>query len=125
MRRLLPVLLALVLPLSACADSTEPDDTTTLQIQGTVTNAATGAPVAGASVQIGRIEYSNTPSWPTRRVFTDSQGRYTLSSGGKRCSDQGLHFTVDAPGYLHIFILPTVRCTEEAQTFNFALKPLP
>jgi len=103
---------------------------TTIQVQGTVTAADDGSPIAGASVELRLVVPTSIASWTSRSVgssTTDAQGHYSLSyvkEGG--CGDL-FSLVVNAQGFTgdHVGWLlddPHVTCTEEVQTFDFQLE---
>ncbi len=104
----------------------EPD--TTIQVQGQVTAADDGSPIAGASVELRLVVPTSIASWTSRSVgssTTDAQGHYSLSyvkEGGclfvLKVNAQG--FTGDSVGWL--FDDPDVTCTDKVQTFDFQLE---
>ena len=107
----------------------EPD--TTIQVQGQVTAADDGSPIAGASVELRLVVPTSIASWTSRSVgssTTDAQGHYSLSYVKEgRCGDlfvlvvntQG--FTGESIGFLDG---PHLTCTGALQTFDVQLKRL-
>ena len=111
--------LVLSTALAAC-DSTEPK-LTYLNFEGTVTDAATGSPIAGATVAVA--DFSGSFAFFGRTLqstFTDSQGRYTLSYPG--CA-QNPYVNVFAADYN--LADQEVSCMETAQVLDFALNRTP
>ncbi len=95
---------------------------TTIQVQGTVTAADDGSPIAGASVQVSKFL-----SDQTTQVQTNNQGDYSLSFLDTGCSpERGLFFIwASADGFQLLFLgagKTSVRCTEELQTIDFQLE---
>jgi hypothetical protein len=106
--------LACFLVLIACG-STEPIEKNLL-FEGTITNAATGAPIAGAGVSVGNGRF------PVPEIFqstaSDLQGHYTLPHSG--CIFDP-YIYVGASGYLAG--QEKVGCKPDSQTLNFSLTP--
>jgi hypothetical protein len=95
---------------------------TILRLRGTVTAAATGAPIAGASVALSW----GAGAFGTGRniVFTDSLGAYSLTQdfGGTRFSCNGMGLGAGATGFKGGGYPPgSILCVEDVQLFNFAL----
>ena len=114
--RWFPLRLTCLLLVIACGSSTGPSGD--LLLEGTVTSAATGAAISGATVGVGdgsgfviQIQQSTT---------TDSQGRYTLSHQG--CINNP-YVEVTATGY--ILNSKQVACRAETQTVNISVTPTP
>ena len=119
MRKLHSLLVVLMSSLAACEGPTEP--TVNFRIEGTVTNAATGAPIEGARVELA-IGFTTLAA-----TMTNSQGRYTISHRREHCwgSDS---LIATAEGYKHYFETPDARfeklpCTSEPLTVNLRLTP--
>jgi hypothetical protein len=106
------------LGLLACG-STEPIEKNLL-LEGMVTDASNGAPIAGATVSVGYP--SGPPSAIVRPITTvasttsDSQGRYTLSHMG--CVNEP-YISVGAAGYYNDD--ERVGCKPGTQTVNLSL----
>ena len=91
---------------------------TVLDFAGTVTDAATGAPIAGASVSTQHCGFSLVCA-NTANATTDAQGHYAVHA---RClSDNWL--AVFAAGYQAS--QREVRCEQTRQTGDFALTKSP
>ena len=120
------VSLCLVTLFVCAACITEPE--TTIQVQGTVTAADDGSPIAGASVQVSEI--SLTSGRVLARVETNNQGDYSLSfiETGV-CNESLLIIFASAQDFHLVAILGVgvapdatrVRCTDEPQTIDFQL----
>jgi protocatechuate 3,4-dioxygenase beta subunit len=111
--------LALSMTIAAC-DSAAPKFTQ-LKFEGTVTDAATGSPIAGATVSVADFSGSFSLFGRTlQSTVTDSQGRYTLSYPG--CV-QNPYVGASAADYN--FTDQEVSCMEAAQVLNFALNRTP
>ena len=108
--------LACLLLLFACDSSTGPKGD--LLLEGTVTNAATGASISGATVGVG--DGSGFGISIKQSTTTDSQGRYTLSHQG--CINNP-YLQAFAPGY-DLDDKP-VACRAGTQTVNISLTPTP
>jgi hypothetical protein len=106
------MLLAFLFALTAC--STEPKDVRGLLFEGTVTDAATGAPIAGVGVGVADGSGFGLPS--SFPATSDAQGHYTLSHAG--CIHTP-YLAAYAPGYYWGSI--EVLCKAERQTVNIAL----
>ena len=118
--------------LNACGLFTGPE--LTIQLQGTVTAADDGSPIAGASVRVrGTCLFSCAP--PTFGLTTtDESGRYSLSFDRKgRCNDSTFFLEVRAEGFRFQGFFssvtdahdPHVTCTEELQTIDAQLEREP
>ena len=112
--------------LNACEVFTGPDDTT-MRVQGTVTAADDGSPIAGASVQFVHLQ----SDWTLRTVAgstpTDAQGHYSLSYVNEGfCGDSLFHLVANAQGFAEEFIWdtqdPHITCTEALQTIDLQLE---
>ena len=106
--------------LFVCAACSVVEPETTIQVQGTVTAADDGSPIAGATVQVSKFL-----SDQTTQVQTNNQGDYSLSFTG--CSPESLLFILaSADGFRYLFLGSYqdtgVRCTEELQTIDFQLE---
>ena len=119
--------LCLVVPF-VLACGTGPSEPT-IRLEGTVTAADDGSPIAGAPVHV----FSGL-SDPTihARVTTDSSGFYSLSfatEGG--CHEDEFNITVAGPGFRPFSPLflwsgnSGIRCTDEVQTLDFQLERIP
>ncbi len=123
MRRAIVLLATLTLTsLNACELFTGPEPT--IQLQGTVTAADDGSPIAGAEVKVtGGCIFSCTP--PTyARTTTDDSGRYALSFGTEGGCKAYILTASDLIRFVSQFRegAAGVRCTDEVQTFDFQLE---
>jgi hypothetical protein len=109
-----PLKLACFLLLIACG-STEPKGD--LLFEGTIVDAATGAPISGTGVGVGD---GLSIGFPPLVSTTDSQGRYTLSHDGCITSP---YLYAYAQGYN--WDSKQVGCKAERQTVNFSLTRAP
>ena len=129
MRRAIVLLATLTLTsLNACELFTGPD--VTIQVQGTVTAADDGSPIAAAVMVTGGCMFSCTPHMYAYTT-TDDSGRYSLSfATGEECAEGNFliqsGIEVSAEGFLLTDLWspgdPHIRCTEEIQTFDFQLE---
>jgi hypothetical protein len=103
---------ACLFALIAC--STEPKDARGLLFEGTVTDAATGAPIPGTGVGVADGSGFGLPS--SLPATSDAQGHYTLSHAG--CINNP-YLAAYATGYYWGSI--EVLCKAERQTVNIAL----
>lgn len=117
-----------------------PEGEVTLQVQGTVRDAASGAPIANAKVAVVRLAYGWTD---LASVRTDAEGRYSLTHHLRHVATDeefrdsctiwhndtstsvGMH--VQASSYSMWAAdgmngVPMLRCTNELQTMHFQLR---
>src|SRR5688572_29620495 len=113
----------LIAALLACSEASAPERVTVIRFQGTVTSAATQAPINQAEIilQWSAGAYGTGTEW----AYSDVNGSYTLERdfGG---APFGCHFgmTAQATGYRPKFVQPEqIRCTTDFQRFDFALEP--
>ena len=120
------VSLCLVTLFVCAACTTEPE--TTIQVQGTVTAADDGSPIAGATVRAG---VSFISDGARARVQTNNQGDYSLSFIEMGYCPEGLfNISASAQGFQSVGWVglrvgpdePRVRCTDEPQTIDFQLR---
>ena len=120
-----PIVLLLTLAVAGCG-LTGPSDIT-LHVQGTVTEASTGVPVAGATVHLfPPTIIFGTSDGDIETTTSDAQGHYTLSHTFKApCIGNGFGYAVSAntssPAEKADGI--TVTCSETPQTVDLALSP--
>ena len=88
-----------------------------LNLEGTVTNNQTHAPVAAATVVTG--SYEGTVYTPRVTVSTNAQGRYLLDD---ECTARN-YIEVRAQGYLTI--VTAVACAPYRRTLDVPLEPAP
>ena len=121
MRKLLPLMFALLLPLAACGDGTGVSETL-LQIRGVVTDSATGAPIP-AGISFGRQGFGG--GVPLVSTTAGEDGHYSLGyraeNGAAACA--GTRYYVAAFTGNHTVVFKDVRCTEELQVIDFQLQP--
>ena len=123
-RRVISVALAAMLAAAGCntASSTETPVEMTVQLQGTVTAAATSLPIEGAAVEIVATATNQEFGVAT----TDAAGEYEISFLYRFfLSDPASAFCpflgfVEAPGYRIETISPT--CTGAIEIFNIQLE---
>ena len=135
------VLLCSTLFLGACGLSlAEPETDVTLQISGSVRDAVSGGPIAGATVAVTTGFFG---TGDLASVRTEADGRYVLTyhlrhvatdkelSGSCTIWDgdtsRGVSVYATAPGYgpraeSGADGVPALACRGEAQTFDFKLK---
>lgn len=100
--------------LGACSLGPETD----LHVRGTVRDASSDAPIAGAGVLVAWVlGFGNLQ---TRSASTDEFGAYVISVDGVICED--LQITAGAPGY-QLGPSQDLACTGEVQVLDFALRP--
>ena len=89
----------------------------TMQLQGTVTAADDGSPIASARLRVDPAFIARRGVAETR---TDASGRYSLSFEQEDCNTLFLSLDVSA----NLFIGSSVgfRCTNRLQTQNFQLE---
>ena len=92
---------------------------TTIRVQGTVTAAATGQPVAGAQMRL----YPSFISEAVATSTTDAQGRYALTGSVSNCieGDFALRVGVTASGFDSDGM--NALCHTDLQQINFSLSP--
>ena len=121
--------LCLVVPFVLACGLVGPDDTT-MRVQGTVTAADDGSPIAGASVQFVYHEPTSILSSIFYNVAisaTDAQGHYSLSYVKEGyCGDSLFHLVANAQGFAEEWIWftqdPHITCTEALQTIDIQLE---
>ena len=108
--------------LNACELVTGPEELT-MHVQGTVTAAGDGSPIAGATVLVGKFLRDQAT-----QVQTNNQGDYSLSFIDTACSESFFLISASADGFRLLLIASSsqddtigVRCTEEVQTIDFQL----
>ena len=108
--------------LNACVVPTEPEPTIRVQVQGTVTAADGGSPIAGAVLVAWSLAGLQLNF--LARDTTDVSGDYSLSFGVARNCPL---FRMDAshPGfvtrYFSVLAGRSIQCTEEPQTIDVQL----
>ena len=115
--------------LNACELFTGPKELT-IQVQGQVTAADDGSPIAGASVQFVYHKPTSILSSTfrtVRRSTTDAQGHFSLSYVKEGfCGDSLFHLEANAQGFAEEWIWftedPHITCTEELQTIDIQLE---
>ena len=121
------VSLCLVTLFVCAACTTEPE--TTIQVQGTVTAADDGSPIAGASVRVGKTGL--TSGELLTQVQTNNQGDYSLSFIEMGyCPEKLLNISASAQGFQSVALwgllvepdATRLRCTDELQTIDFQLE---
>lgn len=116
------MLVTLAVAAAACGgeENQEPAAPLVLQLDGLVSAAASGTPVAGATI---RIEAAT----PTDSALTDAAGRWTivdtLDPVSEPCPGTWL-LEMSAPGYLGASHPDPIQCTADPQTFDLALTPV-
>jgi biopolymer transport protein ExbD len=108
------VLLALLVFLATLTFDTKPN----LLVSGTVTDAVTGKPIAGARVADNR--YGATPNRAPQEAWTDAEGRFGLKTWSEEHT-----LSASAPGYevkLAMLMVPAFGRQREAR-LDFQLQP--
>ena len=116
--------LSLVVPfVLACGQNVGPPFEPTIQLEGTVTAADDGSPIAGANISVGfSTGFLSTTSIASDQ--TDASGRYALSfeTKGVGCKDYFV-FVVANPLFLtNLSFDSGLRCTDKVQTLDFQLE---
>jgi hypothetical protein len=126
-------IMLLVVVLAGCGpiDLTEPtpNGEVHVQVQGTVTAAADGAPIASAKVEARQMSWSSSSLLDAS--YSDTPGHYTLSfvvTGD--CAESHLKITAGCEEYQTVQYgglfadadTPFIRCTDEVQTIDFQLE---
>ncbi len=99
-----------------------------IRIEGTVTNQATGAPIAGARVQLDWEDVLNAIGWQNSVAVasTNGEGRYTLSYHRADCRDPGIaglnRLSASGAGYSDSYE-GSILCKKDIQRFDFRLAP--
>ncbi len=95
-----------------------------IRVEGTVTAADDGSPIAGASVSVGKFGRDQNT-----QVQTNNQGDYSLSFIDTACSESFFLISASADGFRLLLIASSsfddtigVRCTQEPQTIDFQLE---
>ncbi len=113
--------------LFVCA-ACEPE--TTIQVQGTVTTADDGSPIAGASVRVSEVPFGG-PITNRTQVQTNNQGDYSLSFIEMGfCPEALFTISASAEGFQSVALwgllvepdATHLRCTDEPQTIDFQLE---
>lgn len=128
MRHVSPYLVVSLVLASAACGLVGPDETR-FQVEGRVTAADDGSPIAGASVRFIYCEVETPVSCNARTVAnatTDEQGRYALSYVHPgQCEPRYFQLWVIAAGFQDGFVTssdhPHITCTEGAQTIDVQL----
>jgi Carboxypeptidase regulatory-like domain len=120
-----PIVLLVSLSVAACG-ITGPNNVT-LNVHGTVTDASTGQPVAGANVHLyAPTIIFGTSDGDLASTTSDAQGHYTLTQSIKApCLGNGFGYVVTATtsNPAEESEAATVSCSESSQTLDLALKP--
>ena len=109
-----------LLACAACAGLFGPSEPT-IRLEGTVTAADDGSPVAGANIGVAFTTgfFSSTG---VAGGQTDASGRYALSFETKGIGCKNYHVNVVAnPLFLPILFGSGPGCTDRVQTFDFQL----
>lgn len=88
------LVLACLVGIGACGSSTAPPSP--MHFQGNVTDAATGAPIAGARVELDASHRTPTGYNVVSSTLTDDAGHFALED---RVCDYFFFFSVSASGY--------------------------
>lgn len=118
-----PIVLLLSLAVTGCGIAGP--NSVTLHVQGTVTEASTGQPVAGATVHLfAPTIIFGTTDGDIANTTTDVQGRYTLSTSVKSpCLGNGFGYAVSASttNPAEQADGKTVSCSDTPQTLDLSL----
>lgn len=118
-----------VIALAACNDPTGSAAGMHLQVQGQVTSAPDGAPLAGATVQLrhwdGVCVSAPCPTRTDAAVITDAGGHYALATETDRFCSEAYHMLITAPGYAAWWSTDhaDIQCTEQLQAIDARLEP--
>lgn len=93
----------------------------TIRVQGTVTAADDGSPIAGARVRVDPAFISSRRVAETR---TNASGRYSLSFEEEGCNNLFLS-PLDVSANRFFASSVEIRCTDRVQTLNVQLKRFP
>ena len=115
-RRWSPVRVAFVFTLIGCDEGTGPKPDVTWE--GIVSSSATGAPISGATVEVG--DGSGLVLAVARSGTTDAQGHYSLTNQG--CFPNP-YLQASANGYF--LNSKPIGCRAGTQTVHIALNPMP
>ncbi len=114
--------LCLFVPFVLACGSTEPSEPT-IRLEGTITAADDGSPIAGANISVGfSTGFLSTTTIASDQ--TDASGRYALSfeTKGVGCKDYFV-FVVANPLFLpNLSFDSGLRCTDKVQTLDFQLE---
>ncbi len=94
-------------------------DGLTLRVQGTVTAADDGTPLAGVTLQV--LGFGFRPAG--EGYITVASGDYSLSFLVPKCGESQKRIMVSHPGFLDSTVGMT--CTEELQTIDVQLERIP
>ncbi len=108
--------LCLVVPLVLACSTGPSEQTIAIRVQGPVTAADDGTPVAGATV--GVFGFAN--SFGRRDTTTDASGHYSLSFVVHKCSESSKGIIFRHPGFRLDRIL-VVACRAGLQTIDVQL----
>ena len=86
-----------------------------IRVEGTVTAADDGTPVAGATVGVFGLGFG-----PTRSTTTDASGDYSLSFVVHKCSESSKGIIFRHPGF-HLDRILVVACRAGLQTIDVQL----
>ena len=95
--------------------------TLTIRIEGTVTAAHDGTPLAGVPVWVWDFCWGHDCTPPARDT-TDTAGNYSLSFVAASCRPPLAIIAVTHPGFLDGLVGGMVTCTEELQTIDIQLR---
>ena len=104
----------------ACEQDVGPPFEPTIQLEGTVTAATDGSPMAGAGISVGYFT-DGLSSTTVAGGLTDATGHYALSFETKGIGCQEYNVLVSASLFLPILSFDALRCTNRVQTLDFQL----
>ena len=106
--------LCLVVPLVLACSTGPSEQTIAIRVQGTVTAADDGSPVAGATVGVFGFGARDTDT------TTDASGDYSLSFVVSRCSESSKGIIVRHPGF-DLTSIVAISCREGLQIRDIQL----
>jgi hypothetical protein len=110
--------LCLVVPFVLACNLTEPEvERLEIRVQGTVTAADDGTPVAGATVGV----FGFAGSFGRRDTTTDASGDYSLSFVVSLCSESSKGILVRHPGF-DLANIVAISCREGLQIRDIQLE---
>jgi hypothetical protein len=126
MRKLLPLLVALILPLVSCKDTSGLDTVmTTVQLRGSVNSSENNTGISGARVRLGIGGHFSFPA-TIDSTTTDASGAFQLLTEIRHSPGQcGYWIGASAPGYESsdpAFSVASIRCVSAEQSVVVRLR---